>query len=123
MIIVMELVGSNGGRVMDNLAKLFGTDIPIKFRGKNIDTGEIGYLEFRTIEGAVMLLTENFYAVDPESLGQLCGYDRNGKEVYTREAFRCRKKRSTSKRAKLQRQKLFRRNNRPNSKTKKPHFD
>lgn len=74
---------------MDNLAKLFGTDIPIKFRGKDIDTGEIGYLEFRTIEGAVMLLTENFYAVDPESLGQLCGYDRNGKEVYTREFFRC----------------------------------
>lgn len=53
----------------------------IKFRGKSLDNGKMfyGYLWHSETFGA----TVNGVVVDPESVAQLIGYDKNGKEIYS----------------------------------------
>ena len=60
--------------------------IPIKFRGRDVETGEYVYGDF--INGALgTLINEHQWAmpariVEPSSVAQLLGYDKNGDEVY-----------------------------------------
>ena len=57
-------------------------NVPIKFRGKRIDTGE--YVFGDLLQGVVTKIVNSFaeYFVDKESVAQLAGYDENGNEVY-----------------------------------------
>lgn len=62
---------------------------PIKFRGRDIDTGEIIYGDFRKIgihahifKEADCYYEEELIEVVPDSVAQLVGYDANGDEVY-----------------------------------------
>ncbi|MBR4384152.1 MAG: hypothetical protein IKP64_11415 [Selenomonadaceae bacterium] len=62
---------------------------PIKFRGRDIDTGEIIYGDFREIgihahifKEADCYYEEELIEVDPDSVAQLVGYDKDGREVY-----------------------------------------
>ena len=60
--------------------------IPIKFRGRDVETGKMVYGDF--INGASgTLINEHKFAmparyVEPSSVAQLVGYDKNGDEVY-----------------------------------------
>ena len=57
----------------------------IKFRGRDIDTGRFvyGYF-FRNRCGDPCIATNRTaaYEVDPDSVAQLVGHDKNGREVY-----------------------------------------
>ena len=57
-------------------------NVPIKFRGKRIDTGE--YVFGDLLQGVVTKIVNSFaeYFVDKESVAELAGYDENGNEVY-----------------------------------------
>jgi len=56
---------------------------PIKFRGRDIFTGELHYGFYRTDEdGANILEDRHGYLVEPDSVAQLVGYDRDGNEIY-----------------------------------------
>lgn len=65
--------------------------IPIKFRGRCIETGEYVFGDFKTtnhLEPNQALITStditraNAWVVDADSVAQLCGYDADGNEVY-----------------------------------------
>lgn len=71
---------------------------PIKFRGRSLETGEVIFSEivdywvtgakigyWVRAYGAWELRWEN---VDPDSIAQLVGYDKNGKEVYEGDILR-----------------------------------
>lgn len=62
---------------------------PIKFRGKNIQTGKTHYgfysectLSGGRIETCIMDSQYHGWEVEPESVAQLVGYDADGNEVY-----------------------------------------
>lgn len=62
---------------------------PIKFRGRNIDTGEVISGDLRIIgirphifKEAQCYYDEELIEVEPDSVAQLVGYDANGREVY-----------------------------------------
>ena len=62
---------------------------PIKFRGRDIDTGEIIYGDFRKIgihahifKEADCYYEEELIEVDPDSVAQLVGFDSEGNEIY-----------------------------------------
>ena len=61
---------------------------PIKFRGRDIDSGEYVFAELGQVSeeinpGYLSFITEgDVYTVDSDSVVQLVGYDANGKEVY-----------------------------------------
>lgn len=62
---------------------------PIKFRGRNIDTGEFVFGDLRIIgirphifKEAQCYYDEELIEVDEDSVAQLVGYDANGNEVY-----------------------------------------
>lgn len=60
---------------------------PIKFRGVDIDTGEYRYAELGEISAEInpeylTFITDDAYIVDADSIAQLVGYDRDGKEIY-----------------------------------------
>ena len=62
---------------------------PIKFRGRDVHTGEVIYGALRIIginphiyKEAHCYYEEELIEVDPDSVAQLVGYDANGKEVY-----------------------------------------
>ncbi|MBR5913974.1 MAG: hypothetical protein IKZ58_06400 [Selenomonadaceae bacterium] len=67
-------------------------NVPIKFRGEDIISGEYHYGDYVTrSEGCAIRVRENDklfdlheyeIAVKPESVAQLVGYDANGDEVY-----------------------------------------
>lgn len=62
-------------------------NVPIRFRGKCVDTGEYVYGDFvhrGPLESKPGIIDdEDFYnEIDPDSVAQLCGYDRDGNEVY-----------------------------------------
>lgn len=62
-------------------------NIPIKFRGKRVDTGEFVFGDFihrGPLEGKPGIIDEqDFYnEVDPDSVVQLVGYDADDNEVY-----------------------------------------
>ena len=52
---------------------------PIKFRGVSLDTGEFIYGDLRHV-GSTAVIDDT--AVYEDSIAQLVGYDRNGREVY-----------------------------------------
>lgn len=58
----------------------------IKFRGKRIDNGEFVYGDLKHMTGnRVGIHFDNRIAcveVETESVAQLCGYDKDGREVY-----------------------------------------
>ena len=55
----------------------------IKFRGRDVKTGEMVYGSFCRPHGIIPDWDPNLeYVVDPESVAQLVGYDKNGAEVY-----------------------------------------
>lgn len=59
-------------------------DLPIKFRGKDVDTDKYVYGDLvHGDDGFVFINNKNIYRVYPESVSQLVGYDANGEEVYT----------------------------------------
>lgn len=65
----------------------------IKFRGKSLKTGEFVYGGAIQNEKQFMITNldfdeegypyPNFTDVEPESVAQLIGYDKNGKEIYS----------------------------------------
>lgn len=62
---------------------------PIKFRGVSLDTGEFIYGDLRIIgirphifKEAQCYYDEELIEVEPDSVAQLVGYDRDGNEVY-----------------------------------------
>ena len=62
---------------------------PIKFRGRNIDTGEVVFGDLRIIgirphifKEAQCYYDEELIEVDEDSVAQLVGYDCDGREVY-----------------------------------------
>ena len=59
--------------------------IPVKFRGKRLDTEEFvyGYL-VQTPFAVKIVNVEGEYKVDAETISKLAGYDKNGNEVYVR---------------------------------------
>ena len=66
----------------------------IKFRGRNIKTGEIHYghySEYPVGNGRIShcITDKNLdsWAVEPESVAQLIGYDADGNEVYEGDTF------------------------------------
>lgn len=61
------------------------TKIPIKFRGKRIDNGEFVYGDFVTNSvGDNFIVGEQFIwnPVEPDSVSQLVGFDKDGNEIY-----------------------------------------
>lgn len=59
----------------------------IKFRGRDIDTGEFVYAELGQISAEIndeylSFITDDVHLVDTDSIAQLVGYDKNGNEVY-----------------------------------------
>lgn len=65
-----------------------GRKLPIKFRGREVETGEYIYAELKDIVGrahredVTFVLSYGLRRVKYDSLEQLCGYDRDGDEVY-----------------------------------------
>ena len=66
-------------------------DIPIKFRGNDIGTGEYVYGKYLTCTHARSLEEKqtwigdednDFHIIQEDSLARLVGYDRNGNEIY-----------------------------------------
>lgn len=62
---------------------------PIKFRGVSLDTGEFVYGDLRIIgirphifKEAQCYYDEELIEVEPDSVAQLVGFDRDGNEVY-----------------------------------------
>lgn len=55
---------------------------PIKFRGRDVHTGELIYSDGGVYYSAVGVLTNDGREVEPDSVAQLVGYDANGREVY-----------------------------------------
>lgn len=57
--------------------------IPIKFRGKDVDTDRYVYGDFVQGDYDFMFINNsNIYRVYPESVAQLIGYDADGNEIY-----------------------------------------
>lgn len=55
---------------------------PIKFRGRDI-RGRILFGDIRHNNGVWFMFDGDFwYEVDPDSVAQLVGYDKDGKEIY-----------------------------------------
>lgn len=59
----------------------------IKFRGRDIETGEYVYAELGQVSAEInpeylTFITDDIYTVDTESVAQLVGIDSSGKEVY-----------------------------------------
>lgn len=59
----------------------------IKFRGRDIETGEYVYAELGQVSAEInpeylTFITDDVYTVDTESVAQLVGIDSSGKEVY-----------------------------------------
>ena len=61
---------------------------PIKFRGRDIETGEFVYAELGQVSEEInpgyltFLSDDGFCAVETDTVAQLVGYDKNGHEVY-----------------------------------------
>ena len=61
---------------------------PIKFRGKDIDSGEVVYgnliydAKGTTYITRIKMTDSPCNRVDPESVAQFVGYDKHGREVY-----------------------------------------
>lgn len=61
---------------------------PIKFRGKDLKTGKIVYGDFARVcdEFCIKVLrgpdVREFVFVDPDSVAQFVGYDKDGNELY-----------------------------------------
>jgi len=60
---------------------------PIKFRGRDIDTGEFVYAELGQVSAEISdeylsFITDDMHLVDADTIAQLVGFDRNGREVY-----------------------------------------
>ena len=61
---------------------------PIKFRGRDIETGEYVYAELGQVSEEInpgyltFLSDDGFYTVETDTVAQLVGYDANGNEVY-----------------------------------------
>lgn len=60
---------------------------PIKFRGRDIDTGEFRYAELGQVSAELnpeylTFITDDAYTIDADSIAQLVGYDVDGNEVY-----------------------------------------
>lgn len=61
---------------------------PIKFRGRDVHTGEYVYAELGQISeeinpGYLSFITDDdMYTVETDSIAQLVGYDANGNEIY-----------------------------------------
>ena len=51
----------------------------IKFRGKRVDNGDLIYGDIAHTEIGILM---KGFEVDPESVAQFVGYDKNGAEVY-----------------------------------------
>lgn len=56
--------------------------VPIKFRGRDIDSGEFVYGDLIHDDAGVLIFNGHYYRVDKESVAQLVGYDKNGRKVY-----------------------------------------
>ena len=60
---------------------------PIKFRGRRIDNGEYVYGDLLTGGNEFAIINDTLRAmVDPDTVAQLVGYDKDGKEVYEGDA-------------------------------------
>ena len=57
---------------------------PIKFRGKRVDNGEFVYGDLLHVFNKVYV---NIWQVEPDSVAQLVGFDRDGNEVYEGDIF------------------------------------
>ena len=58
---------------------------PIKFRGRDLDSGEYVFFNLEDILLDVAGSYSEYvglHNIDPDSVTQLVGYDKNGKEVY-----------------------------------------
>lgn len=62
--------------------------IPIKFRARNIDSGEFVFAELGQVSAEInpdyltVINDEGIYTIDADTLSQLAGYDMDGREVY-----------------------------------------
>ena len=57
--------------------------VEIKFRGRDVKTGELVYGSFCRPDGIIPDWNPNIeHTVEPGSVAQLVGYDKNGDEVY-----------------------------------------
>ena len=59
----------------------------IKFRGRDIDTGEFVYAELGQVSAEISdeylsFITDDMHLVDADTITQLVGYDADGREVY-----------------------------------------
>ena len=60
---------------------------PVKFRGRDIDTGEFVYAELGEVSAKLnpeylTFITDDVHTIAEDSIAQLVGYDCNGREVY-----------------------------------------
>lgn len=58
---------------------------PIKFRGRDLDSGEYVFFNLEDILLDVAGSYSEYvglHNIDPDSVAQLVGYDKNGKEIY-----------------------------------------
>ena len=65
---------------------------PIKFRGRDIDTGEFVYAELGQVSAEISdeylsFITDDMHLVDADTIAQFVGYDRDGNEVYEGDIF------------------------------------
>lgn len=63
---------------------------PIKFRGRGIETGRVVHGYFfvdRCGQPCIATNRTAAYEVDPDSVAQLVGYDKDGNEVYEGDIF------------------------------------
>lgn len=59
----------------------------IRFRGRDIETGEYVYAELGQVSAEInpeylTFITDDIHTVDTESVAQLIGIDADGKEIY-----------------------------------------
>ncbi len=64
----------------------------IKFRGRDIDTGEFVYAELGEVSAEInpeylTFITDDVHTIEENSIAQLVGYDKDGREIYEGDTF------------------------------------